>query len=280
MLPIVQVSNYKIAVIIVYVGKLPWYFSYFLHSCNRNPDVHFIIISDDVTYDTEIPANVFIIHKTFDEIKLLIKEKLQMDIALEYPYKICDFRPAYGLVFSDLLSGYDFWGMGDIDVVFGNIRKFITDKVLQDYDVISVRHDFLVGYFTLFRNCELVNGLYKHSRDYKRVFTSPKHFCFDESNFAYLQMDDVITFEDVQCEIDSMTHVVKRLHRDKVINAYFDVHAIEGLPGKLKWDSGRLIYKQEYEIILYHMIQFKEVCTIKPSGKIPNVFRISPTRIY
>lgn len=273
-------ENYSIAVLILYFGKLPWYYKYFLETCQYNDTVYFIIITDDTGATTNVPSNIRVIHKTLPEIKLQLERKLKMDTALDNPYKICDFRPAFGIVFADILSRYDFWGMGDIDVIFGNIRKFISTEILTKYDVISVRHDFLVGYFTLFRNCTKVNEMYKESKDYVRVFTSPEHFCFDESNFAYLKMDDIVTFEEVACEIDSMTHVVKRLHKKGFINAYFDVHAIEGLPGKLKWENGVLTYRNVYEIVLYHMIQFKNVCKERRPRNIPSKFRISPTRIY
>lgn len=275
-----QPSKFSIAVVIPYFGALPWYFAYFVHSCKKNADINFIFFTDDNSCAREMPGNILLINTTLAKIKALIERKLQMAIALESSYKICDFRPAFGIAFAELLSGYDFWGMGDIDVIFGNIRKFITDEVLENYDVISVRHDFLVGYFTLFRNCRLINELYQHSNDHIKVFTSPEHFCFDESNFAYLKMDDITTFEDVQCEIDSMTHVVKRLQKQNIIRAYFDVHAIEGLPGKLKWENGTLIYRHEYEVILYHMIQFKEIYKPRNTKRVPDVFRISPTRIY
>ena len=56
---------------------------------------------------------------------------------------------------------------------------------------------------------------------------------------------------------------------------------IEGLPGKIRWKKGKLIYKNKFEVLLYHMILFKKV--YKPKSriiKIPNEFRISPTRIY
>lgn len=272
----------SILIIIPYFGKLPWYFSYFLHPCKFNLSVDFIIIIDDVSYDEKLSQNVIIIHKTFEDIKKLIAKKLKMDITLNNPYKLCDLKPTYGLVFSEYIVGYDFWGMGDIDIIYGNIRNFITDEVLQNYDVISVRHDFLVGYFTLYSNCKKINELFMQSKDYKKVFSSVEHFCFDECNFAFWKMDHDISFEDVadQCEIESMTHVVKKLHKQKKINAYFDTHAVEGVYGKLVWNNGTLIFKRQFEVILYHLIIFKKIYFPKTPKRIPNKFSISPTRIY
>lgn len=272
----------SIAIIIPYFGRLPWYFSYFLHSCKKNLSVDFFIITDDDSYDEKLSQNISIKHKTFEDIKTLIARKLKLDVALDNAYKLCDIKPAYGLVFSEYISGYDFWGMGDIDVIYGNIRNFITDEILNSYDVVSVRYDFLVGYFTLYRNCKKINELFMQSKDYKKVFTSAEHFCFDECNFAFWKLDHDNSFEDVadQCEIESMTHVVKKLHRQKKINAYFDTHAVEGVSGKLVWNNGTLIFKRQFEIILYHLILLKKIYFPKKPKCIPNKFSISPTRIY
>ncbi len=273
--------NKSIALIILYFGKIPWYFDYFSHSCSFNLTVQFIVITDDNSYDHKVPNNVLIIHKTFEEIKSIISEKLNMHVAFEDAYKLCDFKPAYGYIFSDLVKGYDFWGYGDIDIIFGNIRNFITDEIMRDFDVITLRHDFLIGYFSLFRNIEKVNMLFTCSRDYKKVFTSPIHYCFDETNFHFEEFTEGKHYTEVKCEVESMTHVVKRMHEEKFIKAYFDYHVIDGVPGRIKWNNGRMTYKNEFEVIFYHLIRFKKINKPpKPLKKIPDIFWISPTRIY
>ena len=49
--------------------------------------------------------------------------------------------------FSEIIADYDFWGIGDIDIVYGDIRSFINDEILNEYDVISSRHDYITGSF-------------------------------------------------------------------------------------------------------------------------------------
>lgn len=56
-----------------------------------------------------------------DEIKVTASEKLSFAVNIGYPYKLCDFKPAYGFLFPEIIKRYDFWGHGDIDVVYGNI---------------------------------------------------------------------------------------------------------------------------------------------------------------
>lgn len=224
--------------LICYFGELPWYFEYFIHSCKLNPTIDFILITDSNRKMKNLPDNFTIIKKTLKEIKQNGKKKLGFGICIDEPYKLCDFKPVYGYLFPEIINGYDFWGHGDIDVIFGNIRNFVTDKILEDHDLICVRHDFLSGYFTLFRNAKKMNELFKHSKDYKKVLTSCRHFCFDETNFAFDQFTDAVPLHEIKSEIESMTHVVKRLHQKKIVNAYFDFHVIEGLPGRLKWQRG------------------------------------------
>lgn len=78
------------------------------------------------------------------------------NIALPSPYKLCDFRPIYGKLFQQYINGADFWGFGDIDLIYGDIRQFITENVLQNYDLISGW-----GHLTLVRNNDYWNNFYK-----------------------------------------------------------------------------------------------------------------------
>ncbi|MGN6196017.1 MAG: DUF6625 family protein [Ginsengibacter sp.] len=274
-------TNKSIALIVCYYGKFPWYFSFFLHSCKYNPDVTFYIITDNEVKGHEIPQNVFIIKKSLQQFKQEATHKLGFEVKIDYPYKLCDFKPAYGFIFSEFIQPYDFWGYTDLDVIFGNIRSFITDELLNSYEFISVRHDILTGYFQLYKNKKEINNLFMESKDYKTVFSSQKHYCFDETNFAFDEFKGGVPYNEIKSEIESMMHVVKKMEETKRLKAYFDFHVIEGTPGKLKWEKGKLTYKNEYEVILYHLIKLKEVYHPNYSRKrIPDVFRISPTCIY
>jgi hypothetical protein len=272
--------NRKIVLLVCYFGKLPWYFDYFLHSCKYNIGVDFCLITDNKP-PSFLPSNVRFIKKTIKEFENIAIKKFGFQISIDNPYKLCDFKPTYGFLFPELIEGYDFWGCGDIDVIFGRIRNFISDELLNNYDTICVRHDFITGYFMLFKNNKEINELFKHSKDYKKVFSNSKHFCFDETNFAFLQFEEGISYDKIQSEIESMTQVVKKLNAQKKIRAYFDFHVIEGTHGKLKWDKGTLTYKNKFEVVLYHLIRLKTVYIPKQAPrKIPDIFYISPTRIY
>jgi len=270
----------KIAVVICFMGPMPWYFKYFVHSCRYNPSVDFYIISDRKITD-DLPANVKPVYMTVNEINTLATKKLGFEVNIRSAYKLCDFKPTYGLLFDSFLKDYDFWGHGDIDVVFGNIRSFISDELLEAHDLICVRHDFLTGYFQLFRNNEKMNMLFTKSKDYKRVMQEKQHFCFDETNFKFNEFAEGKTPDEIPSEIESMMHVVKRAQQKNYIRAFFDFMVVEGVPGNIKWNKGELIFKKRFEILLYHMIHFKKKYHPKRGPRhIPDVFSISKNRIY
>lgn len=190
------------------------------------------------------------------------------------------FKPAYGFVFSDLLKKYDFWGHGDIDVVYGNIRNFMTKEILENHDVISSRHDYITGSFCLFRNHKKINTLFMESKDYKLVFSSPKHYCFDECNFLFAELQNGASIFDFPENIQSMTYLVKKAELDEKLKSYFDFLIVEGAPGKIKWNNGELIYKDTYEVMFYHLIKFKNDCkSPKVLSPIPDKFYFSKNRI-
>lgn len=270
----------SIACITCWYGKYPWYLPYFLHSCSFNPTVDFYIITDNQTPINNKPDNVKIIHKTLDEIKLSASQKLGFKVNIDYPYKLCDFKPAYGFLFPEIIKGYDFWGITDIDIVYGSIRNFMTEEILNEYDIISSRHDYITGSFCLFRNNDFVNQLFIKSKDYKMVFSNPVHFCFDECNFLFDELKNGASILDIDNPIESMTYVVKKEEKLDRLKAFFDFIIVEGLPGNIEWNSGRLIYKMMYEVMFYHLIEFKTFCTNRKILKpMPQKFYFTKTSI-
>nr|WP_315170978.1 DUF6625 family protein [uncultured Flavobacterium sp.] len=265
----------KIVLVNCYFGKFPWYFNFFLKSCQTNPTVDFIIFSDS-EYDSYLPDNVKIIPFNLMDFNSLASTKLGFNITVRKAYKLCDFKPAYGFIFSDHLSGYDFWGICDIDIILGRIREFMTEELLNEYDIINTRHDYLTGSFLLFRNIPSINNLFIKSKDYKKVFTTDKHYCFDECNFKHIEMEQGINIFEVTCEIESMEHLVRKEMELGSINVFFDFLVVDGLSGRLKWDNGLLSYNNKFEILLFHLIQYKSNILSKKHfwTNIPNIFYI------
>ncbi|WP_026755101.1 DUF6625 family protein [Sediminibacter sp. Hel_I_10] len=192
-------SSNKIAFIIPYFGQLDKFFPVWMHSCRYNPTIDWILITDQSLDQFSLPSNVLIHSCTFESLQDKIKNKFSFTTVLSTPYDLCEFRVAYGDIFSDLLQDYDFWGYCDMDVLWGNLRNFITDDVLSTNEKISWR-----GHLTLFRNTQEIRKLYTKNLQgvelYKLAFSNeflvPVMFderginkIFDDSNYSiYLDL--------------------------------------------------------------------------------------------
>lgn len=145
-----------------------------------------------------------------EEIKAAAPEKIGFAVNIDYANRLCDFKPAYGIIFLEIVADNDFGAHGDVDVVYGNIRDFMMEEILDNHDVNSSRHDFIAGTFCLYRNNGQIYTLFMQRRDYKLVFSSPVHYCFDESNFLFVELQNGATIFDYPDNIQSMTYVVQK----------------------------------------------------------------------
>lgn len=164
----------RIAFIILYFGKFKNYFPLFLISCKNNPSINWMIFTDDKS-DYPYPKNVKVIYTTFEKIKERVQKQFDFQICLNRPYKLCDYKPAYGEIFSDELKDYDFWGYCDIDLIFGNIRRYLTEDILNKFSKVFTR-----GHFSLYKNSPDVNSFYRNIDGFRNAFTMERPFAFDE----------------------------------------------------------------------------------------------------
>ncbi|MGO4946887.1 DUF6625 family protein [Blautia sp. Sow4_E7] len=168
----------KIAFIIPYFGKFNNYFQLFLKSCKMNPTVTWLIFTDDKT-DYQYPPNVKVVYTEFKTIQQRIRNKFDFAVSIERPYKLCDYRPTYGYIFEDYLKDFDYWGYCDCDLIWGNIRKYICDDILEGYDKIGV-----YGHCAIFKNTYEINRLFMSSLNgeliYKEVLADVRNHSFDE----------------------------------------------------------------------------------------------------
>lgn len=171
-------SKNSIVFVIPYFGKFPNYFQFWLDSCRFNSSIDWIIFTDDHS-DFDIPNNVHFNYISFSDLKKKFNEKLGFEVTLDNPYKLTDFKPSYGYIFHEFIENYDFWGFCDVDLIFGDIRKFITDDILNSNDKILAN-----GHFQLLRNTKRCNELFMQPLDgdviYKDVYTDSNHRGFDE----------------------------------------------------------------------------------------------------
>jgi hypothetical protein len=249
----------SIAVLTCWYGSYPWYFPYFVHSCGYNSTVDFIIVTDNQQEILNKPNNLKIVYKTFQEVKSIASQKLGFAVNIDTAYKLCDYKPAYGLLFSELLQDYDFWGHGDIDIVYGRIRHFITDAILEQHDIINPRKENMAGTFCLYKNNKQMQTLFMKSRDYKKVFLEAKYLSFDECSFLDAEMRNGLSILDFPDRIQSMTYVVKKEEKDGNLRAYFENFFTQTISGTVLWEDGKITHN-ETEFMFYDLLIFKKIC--------------------
>jgi hypothetical protein len=54
-----------------------------------------------------------------------------------YPYVMVEFKPALGHVFKHYLEGYTHWGYSDLDIMFGDLERWITPDELTEFDIVT-----------------------------------------------------------------------------------------------------------------------------------------------
>ena len=217
--------NNKYVVFSPYFGKLPQWFPLWLKSCSYCKEIAFVVFTDD-NYEGTVPKNVVIEKISFSSFKDKIQKKFDFNISLETPYKLCDYKPVYGYVFKEYLKNAQYWGYCDMDLIFGNICKFLPNDI-NDYDKIS-----FLGHFCLYKNTEDNNKLFMFNIDntinYKDILSNKQHFGFDEignygiNNIFKLNKKNIFNFEvnvaDIDCRVDSLdiiTYINGKFYKNK-----------------------------------------------------------------
>jgi hypothetical protein len=237
----------SLLLILPYYGTFPSYSNLFFKSCEKNSSINWLLITDQDTSNIEIPENVRIKKIEFKDLIFHAKSKLGIKIVAPKPYKLCDLKPAYGVIFDKEIKDYDFWGHCDMDLIFGNIRRFLTKNLFEKYNKLLI-----CGHLSIYRNCEAANNYFKlklPNLDYKKVFSSPRNFWFDEwKGIALILRHYRIPFyiEDIFADIDTRYDDMRTRRGKNYKEQVFSYD--EGSVYKEFWD-GNKFDKKEYAYI-------------------------------
>lgn len=215
------------------LGKdMPSEFSLWLKTASFNSQINFLLFTDADMSKYDIPQNVDVHKETWEDMQKRIENKYVYN--LEKPYKLCDFKPAYGELFSEYLRKYDFWGHCDIDLFWGDIRAFITDDILEQNERIG-----MTGPCSIYKNSERVNGYYRElpsvgNQKWDDVIHTSENRCFDEwaghcgGGISQIMHDNGIAYYDIG-EISSDLYAfsgklkTRKTEQKHLENIYFEL---------------------------------------------------------
>ena len=181
-------SRKKICIICPYFGSFPDYIDFTFKSMNNNCFIQWIIFTDN-NCEKYNYNNIKFIHHSFQGMKKKIKSKIGTEISLVY--KLCDYKPLYGLLFEEYLEKYDFWGYCDLDVIFGDLKLCFSDYMLETYDKI-----FEMGHLSIYKNNKEINkALYTindYGFSYKAILNSDYIYVTDESFTNHIGINELL----------------------------------------------------------------------------------------
>lgn len=204
----------KICIIIIWFGKFPDYFKLWEMSCAYNKNVaDFLLITDQ--HPENLSQNIRITETTIQELQKKMSSSLGFEVCFEKPFKSCDFRPAFGQIFTEELKGYQYWGHCDMDQIFGDLS--ILSPYLEKFEKIGRS-----GHLTLYKNNDRMNGLYQQSGalfDYKNVFTSNANYAFDErTGICRIAQKNEVSYKNITKLRADLTVKAKQLVMNDVRN--------------------------------------------------------------
>lgn len=217
------------------------------------------------------------------------EKKLGFNIGAKIAYKMCELKPLMAFLFPEFVKDFKYWAYGDIDIIYGNLPRFLKKPFAENADIISFREDWLSGAFTVVKNRDDINQLALQSPDLKNIVNNPKCQNFDECGRKYGYLRDGYTPEEafalnIPNDVLDWSTLVHRMAAEKKVKLYLREYIKESLPwGEIiDYRNGKIIAAEATEYAIYHFVHHKRFkCHVIPQLKqIPDFYYISPTGIY
>lgn len=268
-----------IKLIIPYFGVFPDHMDLFLESCSYNEEFNFLLITDQKK-PQNLPHNVIYIYMSFSDVQKLFHKKLGKHAILYSPYKLCDYKPIYGFVFSDYLEDADYWGHCDVDLVFGRLMNFYTENVFGVYEKIQTQ-----GHLIFYKNSVRMNEMFKNSISIGIMadeMMKTKEPCFyDEIMFPALCRANGVSFY----ECRKFADILPQYSTFVLSNAECD---LVNMPDQhFYWEKGYLFRTytnsqgiKEKEGIMYIHLQKRPLSVHYKRGDFSNKIYFTPQGIY
>jgi hypothetical protein len=274
----------RIRLLIPYYGTWPAIFPLFLDSCRRNPNLDVRLFTDN-SLPAAAPPNVTRVAMSYAALWALISRQLGLTIGPAVrPYKLCDFRPAFGVIFEEYLRDAEFWAHGDVDLVYGNTAAFLSDRRLDTHDVLTFRHDWMHGPLTVYRNTPEINRLFEEAPGYRDHFQAATYRNFDECLARHELLERGVDLLTLEPRPTCMTGLVRAAARDGRLRLHAEMAIVERLPGGrvLTYRDGQLTDDRGKPVLMYHLFREKKLqrFAYPPWSTLPPHFHIAETGFY
>lgn len=252
-------------------------------SLQENYGLDFLFFSDCVP--SGFAPNAIVYPSTLKDICELASDALSSPVCISSAKKLCDLRPIYGEIFRKYLVGYDYWGYGDIDVIYGNLSKYLEQAQFSRADIISFRKGWLSGSLTLCRNAPHVISLFRKSPYWQDIVRNPDHILYDElGGMFYRERLDGVPLEKINAKYGSFSALVGVAEKKGEIKVFRNDLACEHLHFGQRLIHNRrklLDARTEKEWAYYHMVIDKRRFFQCDSSKTPSgCFYITATGLY
>lgn len=184
-----------------------------------------------------------------------------------------DFYVFGGKIFEDYLKGFDYWGIANIDMVFGDLSKFLPDHEIEKYDIWTDEPTSFNGIFSLLKNTDKVVELYKLIPSWeKKISQSPCPLCTNGIGGHTLFATDEYDMTDLLKRADVLSFIkygqprYHPLHSHDRLEQHNPIVKLELVDGHLfelfsdinhpQWAHARPLLGKE--IMYFHFLRTKE----------------------
>jgi len=267
-------NNKNIVLVLPYFGEFPNYFNLWMKSASHNENIDFIIITDNPNQIKNEYSNIHVYQMEFTSVQKRIKDLYGVKAKINTPYKLCEYKPAFGEIFPELISGYSHWGFCDPDIIWGDLENFLTNDILNDYDRV-----YFLGHLTIYKNNEKMNSLYRsyvgkqlpnNVLDFKLAFSTDKVVQFSEmaGTSAWYPLIGVKTYS----KIDFADINFRNYDFSSLYNETYDIERFEWVNGKLF----RIFKDKRKEEIIYLHLQKRKMEFEKAFNFNDSIFFVKP----
>ena len=164
-------------------GPWPVWINLYLESCRWNPNITWLIHTDQTPPENR-PPNVIFEQMPLQDFVARIQDVTGVRLKVEMAYKITDFKPLLGAAFEDDILGYSHFGYTDLDIIYGQLDCELTVERLTEYEAISSHANLQAGHLSVYQNTPRMRMAWRRMPKWRRILKKAKPGGFDEQGFG------------------------------------------------------------------------------------------------